>query len=766
MPNESATIDQLQLALALLQQGRLSQADAICRQVLAIRPHEFHALHILGIVALQLRDPTAAERWFRAAIAANPDQAPAHSNLSAVLLAGGRPEEALEQSELAVRLNADSAEAWSNRANALGELRRTQESLASYDRGIALAPGLLAAHLGRGNLLLRMQRFEAAIESYDRALEISPDHLEALNNRGLVLLNLHRAEEALVMFERALRTSPGFVDALSNRGSALRRLRRPREAIDSYHQALRLQPDSPDVLCNMGNVFLGFEMLDEALSCCNRALALQPELAEALNIRATALRDLRRAEEAADCYSQLVRAAPEFDYAIGNLTFARANNCDWSNWFKEVTHVIDAVQAGKRACLPFSFLSMSECAGAQLHCARTFVADRCPPAAALPRPRARHHQRIRVAYVSGDFGDHAVSFLLAGLFERHDRSRFETFAVSLRPEQPSAMGQRVKRAFAQFIDVSERSDLEVGALLAEREIDIAVDLVGFTAGMRPEIFAGRAAPIQVNYLGFPATMAAEFMDYLIADEFVVPPGLRGQYSEKIVYLPECFQCYDDRREVAAATPSRAEVGLPEGAPVFCSFNSSYKISSTVFDVWLRLLAQVPASVLWLVGGRDVVRRNLQQQAQDRGVDPARLVFATRCAYREHLARLPLADLFLDSLPFNAGATASDALSMGLPVLTATGEAFAARMAGSLLRTVGLSELIAGSLEEYETKALSLAHRPDELRSLRQRLIAARHTSSLFDTDRFRRHLESAYERMWERWQRGEAPESFSVPRRG
>lgn len=726
----AGSVSQLQLALALLQQGRLAQADAICRQVLAAEPREFHALHLLGIAALRRGEFAAAQRWLRAAIAVDGAVPAAHLNLAAVLLALQRPTEALDHSEAAVRLQGNLAQGWANRAKALAALRRHEESLASYER----------------------------------ALEIDPAHVESLNNGGIALLHLQRPREALAMFERAIELSPDFADAFNNRGSALRRLRRSREAIESYRQALRLQPDSPDVLSNMANVALGLESLDEALGLCNRALALKTDLADALNIRATVLRDLGRQEQAADDYAKLLELAPDFDYAGGNLLFARANVCDWSDRAGEASRVVAAIRAGRRGCLPFSFLALSDSAALQLQCARTFVADRCPPLAALRTSRAPGHGRIRVAYVSGDFREHAVSYLLAGLFERHDQSRFETFAVSLRHEQPGALGQRVKGAFSRFIDAGELSGLEIAELLVELEVDIAVDLTGYTAGMRPELFAHRAAPLQVSYLGFPGTLGAPYMDYLIADEFVVPRHLQSQYSERIVYLPDCFQCYDDRRQAPPPAPSRAEVGLPDGALVLCSFNNSYKINPSIFDIWMRLLAQVPHCVLWLLGEGDAVRRNLRREAHCRGVDPERLVFAGRCPYGDHLARLPLADLFLDSLPFNAGATASDALSMGLPVMTAAGEAFAARMAGSLLTHLGMPELIAGNLGDYETKALGLARRPEQLQSLKRRLIDARSTMPVFDTDRFRRHLESAYTEMCERARRGDAPASFTVPR--
>jgi predicted O-linked N-acetylglucosamine transferase (SPINDLY family) len=372
------------------------------------------------------------------------------------------------------------------------------------------------------------------------------------------------------------------------------------------------------------------------------------------------------------------------------------------------------------------------------------------------------HDRIRVAYVSADFRVHAVSHLLAGVFERHDRRRFDTFAISLRPEEPSALGQRVKAAFSRFIDVSERSDRDAAELLRALEIDIAVDLTGFTDGLRPQILARRPAPIQVNYLGFPGTMGASYMDYILADAFVIPPAQAQYFSECVVYLPECFQANDDQRAISGGA-TRAGAALPEGAFVFCCFNNSHKLNPVMFDIWMRLLDRVPGSVLWLLSAGEAVGRNLRAEAAKRGVDPGRLVFAPRLPYAEHLGRLELADLFLDTLPFNAGATASDALWAGLPVLTCAGEAFAARMAGSILRAVGLPELITHGLADYEARALELAQQPRTLRTLRQTLSDNRRGAPVFDTDRRRRSLESAYVEMWQRHERGQERESFAVP---
>jgi predicted O-linked N-acetylglucosamine transferase (SPINDLY family) len=366
--------------------------------------------------------------------------------------------------------------------------------------------------------------------------------------------------------------------------------------------------------------------------------------------------------------------------------------------------------------------------------------------------------------VSSDLGNHAVSLLMAGVFELHDRARFETTAISFGGDDSDEMRPRLKGAFEHFVDASPKDDREVARLMRDLEIDIAVDLNGFTKGARTSVFARRAAPIQVNYLGYPGTLGAAYYDYILADRFVIPEQCFEFYSENVVRLPDCFQANDFRRRAADRTPSRSEMGLPERGFVFCCANNSYKITPAMFDAWMRILRGVPESYLWLVGGRPSVVANLRKEARARGVDPERLVFAEPAPYAQYLSRYRVADLFLDTLPFNGGTTASDALWAGLPVLTCPGEAFAARMAGSLLSALGLQELIAGSLVDYEALALRLARDPERFAGLKRLLASARDASALFDTDRFRRTLEKAYTAMWRRYQDGEPPASFDVDR--
>src|SRR5262249_5724845 len=447
----------------------------------------------------------------------------------------------------------------------------------------------------------------------------------------------------------------------------------------------------------------------------------------------------------------------------GSLLSSRMNCCDWRRFASESSRLIDDVRAGKRASEPFVLIGLSGSAGDQLRCSEIYVRDDSRSASApIWKGERYRHDRIRVAYLSADFRDHAVCRLLAGVFEQHDHARFETIAVSFGPDGPSEMRSRVQCAFDRFIDVRKNNDRDIANLSRDLEIDIAVDLMGFTKDSRCGIFALRAAPVQVNYLGYPGTMGADYMDYIIADRIVIPDSQRQHYREKVVWLPDTFQANDSMRRMEEHAATRADAGLPETGFVFCWFSNSYKITPPMFDIWMRLLRGVEGSVLWLVGGSPTVERNLRREADVRGVSPDRLVFVARIDYSTYLSRYRLADLFLDTLPFNAGATASDALWAGLPLITCSGEAFASRMAAILLQSIGLPELIAPSLARYETLALELARNRNVLAAAKSKLGRHRNAYPLFDTDRFRRHIEAAYLTMWQRYQRGDPPASFAV----
>jgi len=710
--------------------GQLADAEQVYRTVLQANPDYFDALHLLGVLEAQLRHLDEADRLLTHA------------------LASGRP----------------TPDALSNHGNVKKALGRYTEALASYDHALAIQPDHVEALNNRGVVLQELHRTEDALASYASALAIKPDYADALSNRGNALRSLTLYEEAIASYGKVLALQPNHVDALNNRGVALAELNRRDDALASYDQALAIQPYNAELLNNRGVVLEELLRHNEALTSFDRALESKPDYAEALANRGHTLLSLNRPLESGRDLQRSLDLAPRATLVKGMLQHSKMQCCDWRERNELSNAIIADVRAGNLGTAPFSFLAISDSAKDQLHCAETWVREKVPSS---PQPiwtRERYdHDRIRLAYLSADFRDSATSRLMTGLFELHDRTRFETTAISFGPDTPDEVRLRLRSAFERFIDVRQMSNNEVVTLLREMEIDIAVDLTGHARGARTAIFAQRAAPIQVNYLGFPGTMGADYFDYILADRYVIPSEQRACYAESVVYLPDTFQVNDAKRHPMERTPTRMEVGLPENAFVFCSFNNNFKLNPSMFDVWMRLLREIESGVLWLLGGSPAIENNLRREAAARGVAPDRLVFASRIGYEAYLARYRLADLFLDTLPFNAGTTASDALWTGTPLLTCSGEAFAARMGGSLLHALGLNELVTESLEAYESVALKIAGDPGVLAAVRQKLSRNQRTFPLFDTDRFRRHIEKAFVTMWEYYQRGNAPAGFAVP---
>jgi len=645
----------------------------------------------------------------------------------------GRPDAAIHFIEQALKTDPTSVEALNHLGNAYLDLNRPKNALICYDRALSLKSDIALIHMNRGNALLDLRHPERALESYDRALQLEPQS---------AIINM-------------------------NRGNALRSLKRNEDALSSYEKALEIEPNNPEALVNCGNALRDINRSEEGLECIRKALHIQPDLTSGLSALGDALQALARHEEASAVFDKLLSVDPGYHYARGKLLYSQLHSCEWKSFTEAAAEITDGVRAKQRGTAPFHFLSVSDSAADQLHCAQIFTADKYPASSgALWRGAAHSHAKIRVAYLSADYHNHATAYLMAGLFEAHDKNRFETTAISFGPDTNDPMRSRLKASFNRFIDVRAKSDQETGMLLRDLEIDIAVDLKGFTTDCRPGILSHRPAPIQVNYLGYPGTMGADYVDYLLADELVIPPQHYAHYTEKVVYLPHTYQVNDSKRRIAERTPSRAEAGLPESGIVFCCFNNSYKLTPNVFDVWMRLMKRVEGSVLWLLESNSAVMRNLRLEAEKRGVSPERLFFGPRAKLEDHLARHRLADLFLDTSPFNAHTTASDALWAGLPVVTCLGNAFAGRVAASLLNAVGLRELITTTWDEYEAVALKLATDPKLLADTKAKLARNRTTHPLFNTDLFRRHLETAYIMMWERYRRGEEPASFTVPALG
>ena len=577
--------------------------------------------------------------------------------------------------------------------------------------------------------LQSLNRMSEALAYYDKFIELKPDESVAYNNRGLVLVGLNKFQEALSSLEKAIEINPKNALAWGNLGRLLQGTGRNMRALHYYDKAVQLDPNFTEAYYNRANVLQGFN---------------QPKLAEQSYAKALALR-------------------PDYPLLYGDWLHAKLRACDWTDLERAFEGLAQGVRDRQLIAPPFSLVGTPLSLELQLQCATNYIEKKVPASEPLCAGSVRSTKsRIRLGYFSADFHGHATAYLMAQLFELHDRSKFELVAFSFGTDVEDGMRARLRMGFDQFLELRERTDQDIAKLAHDMQIDIAIDLKGFTAECRPGIFAMRFAPIQVSYLGYPATMGAPYIEYMIADETTIPEQHRRYYSEKIIYLPGSYQPNDAGRYISNASFTREQLALPPDGFVFCCFNGCWKILPPVFDVWMRLLKQVPSSVLWLLADSEAAVRALKDAASARGVDSNRLVFAPRVALPEHLARHKYADLFLDTLPCNAHTTASDALWGGVPVLTQIGETFAGRVAASLVRAAGLSELVVSTIEAYEAMALDLAREPAKLRQYKERLRANRLSCALFDTKKFTTNIESAFTAMWQRYQAGLKPEHIHV----
>ncbi|HYR84577.1 MAG TPA: tetratricopeptide repeat protein [Terriglobia bacterium] len=629
------------------------------------------------------------------------------------------------------------------------------------------------AHYESGNALYERGRMDDAVAAYREALRLKPDYSEAHNNLGAALQALGRREEAIAAYREAVRLQPDYVTAWSNLGSAVQLQGDLNEAISAYRQALRLNPNYAMAHYNLGNVLRAQRRPAEAIDAFRAAVELKPDFPEAHSNLGAVLHEQERLEEALAAYQEALRLKPDWGSAAGQIVHLLRQLCRWDDLAPRVDALRHAIMTDAplaKGIPPFSIVVSDTSEAEQLRCARQWVSHkrllRVRDVSRGPSTRAAASRdgpslRLRIGYLSADFHEHATAYLIAGLLEAHDREAFEIAAYSSGPDDASPMRRRLRSACSRFVEIGALSDQKAAACIQADGIDILVDLKGYTQHARTGILTYRPAPIQAQFLGYPGTMGTRLVDYLIADRFVVPEAHFRFYDEHVIHLPDCYQPNDPHRLIGPA-PSRTVAGLPEAGMVLCSFNETYKITPTLFDIWMRLLQSVQGSVLWLLASNRWAPDNLRAEARLRGVDPRRLIFAPRVSPASHLGRLTLADLVLDTLPCNGHTTTSDALWCGVPVLTCPGETFASRVAGSLLQAMGLPELITDNLEQYERRARELAEHPEILAGLKTKVQEARRTSPLFDAARFARHLEAAYQAMWERHAGGKGPAAISI----
>ncbi|PKO25244.1 MAG: glycosyltransferase [Betaproteobacteria bacterium HGW-Betaproteobacteria-8] len=683
--------------------GQLAQAESAYLQFIACQPRNAAALHLLGLLYQQTGRHAQAVELIAQALDIEPNNPDYLNNYGAALRANGQTEQAIHCYRKALQITPKDLDLQNNLGNACLELHRYEEAAGCYRRVLRAVP--------------QDQDVRAAL-------------CHALQSYGFQCHDKGMYIQAEAAYEEAIQLNPRIGAYYYNLGNAQRELGKTEAALKSYQQALKLMPDDADVYNNLGN----------------------------------ALRETGKLKEAIEAYQHALQLNPQLYHAKVHLVHQKQHACDWNGLepdILEIRHWVTSVPEAQVS--PFAFLAMpTTTPEEQKQCADNWVKNRFAQLLEAPQVRAfeanASHKKLRIAYLSSDFRLHPLAFLISELIESHDRKRFEIHAYSNAPDDKTPERKRLEKAFDHFVDIRTLSITDAASRIQKDQIDILVDLTGFTQASRSAIAALRPAPISINWLGYPGTMGSyhdrPLFDYILTDNFVTPENQNASFAETTLRLPLCYQPNDSKRPVGKAT-SRAENSLPEDSFVFCCFNQTFKIIPQVFDIWINLLKERPGSVLWLLECNALAKENLQREAEARGVAANRLVFAPRMPIAEHLARHRLADLFLDTLPYNAHTTASDALWMGLPLLTCTGQTFASRVAGSLLHALGMDELITNTLQAYEQKALQLSADKALLDSLKQQLQTNRDNSPLFDTRRFTKDLEQRYEDVWQRYLAGQ-----------
>ena len=704
--------DLLVRGFGLHQKGDLIAAGEIYSQILKIQPTHFDALHLSGLIAAKNGKHNDAIQLISKAISINPVSPPPYCNIGNVYQKIGRHELAIENYSEALRLKPNYDDAYFCRGLAHQELNRFDQAIADYEKAININPKHIGALTNLGNIFKAQEKIDEAVKCYSSAIALNPPNPEPFNNRGNLYHELKWFKQALLDFEKALQLNENYPEALSNRANTLFALKDYQGALNNYNKAIALKPDYAEAFHNRGNLY----------------------------------REIQKFELAKLDYEKALYFKPDYDYVKGVIFASKMNLCDWDNLKEEWSDLQDAIKRSEKVIAPFLTIPIAESVDIQREVGQIWVKEKYGLIAPLSSQlnKKRDSNKIKIGYFSADFHDHATMYLMAEVFELHDKSRFEIIGFSFGRDKQDDMRRRAVAAFDQFHDVRDKSDEEVAKLSRTLEVDIAVDLKGYTLDSRVGIFAQRAAPIQVNFLGYPGTMGASFIDYIIADRTVIPEKFRDLYSEKVAYLPHSYQPNDRRRQISNRKITRQECGLPSNAFVYCSFNANYKINPDVFDVWMEILRLVNDSVLWLLGGNQTAIINLRSAAKKKGVDPSRLIFAEHMKLSEHLARHELADLFLDTWPCSAHTTASDSLWAGLPVLTLPRETFASRVAASLLIQLDLDELISSNESDYINMAVEIGKNSSKLSRYRQILKAKLETSALFDTPLFTKNLEQLY----------------------
>jgi len=742
--------------------GQLEDAVDSYQKALEINP-DYPALHNnLGNAFYELDRLQESVNSFESALSYNPDYVDSLNNLGIVFSELGETDRAIKSFEKAIAIKPDYADAYNNLGNALKDISQLDRAVKSYENAIDLKLDFAEAYNNLGNVLKDLDRLNEAFDCFEKAIKISPNFAEAHNNLGNTLSYLDQLDDAVLSFETAIKIDPNFSEAYNNLGNVLKDLDRLNEAFDCFEKALKINPNFPEAHNNFGALLKDLNQLKKARKSIEKAIEINPNFAEAYHNLGNVFKDLDLLDEALKSYQKAKTLRDDLDYILGNIITTKMNFCSWESLPILFNELSEKIHDNRKVIDPFTLFSLIDDPALQKRAAEIRINSHHPKIDTLQNILDYNlHSKIRIGYFSADFREHPLAYLTAELYELHDRDHFEIHAFSFGKDTNDELNLRIKAGVDYFHNVDLMSHKEIVLLARSLEIDIAVDLAGFTAGAKTEVFAMSAAPIQLSYIGYLGTMGADYYDYLIADPMMIPQESQKHYVEKIVYLPS-FQVNDSKDLPPEITLTRKEVGLPDKGFVFCCFNNTYKFTPTVFDSWARILKAVEGSILIVYASNESSKTNLKKEILNRGVETDRLIFGDSISKPKYLARYRVADLFLDTHPYNAGTTASDALKMGVPMLTYIGRSYQARMGASILNSINLPELITNSLEEYESLAIELASNPDKLKKIKDKLQSNLTTAPLFNTPLFTKNIESAYTQMYERHHAGLEPDHIYV----
>ena len=753
----------VQVLIDLYNQGQFEKVLSKAQIMINLFPKSVDLYNIQGSANLGLYRYNEASKCYIHGLKIQPNHAELQNNLGWVFQTIGELEKATIAYDKAIKIQPKYAEAYNNRGTCLNLLRDFTQAIKSFQNAVAINPDYAVAYFNMGNAFLAEKKENAAIKSYKAAIKINPDFAEAHRNIGNIQTNQGEFALAIESLMKALQIKPDIAGFYYDLGIAFTKFSKLDSAVESYLKAIKINPNYFEAHHNLGNVLKDKGEFDAAIERYRLALQISPNSADAFYNLGLALECKQDLSSAIKSYDTAAQLRLNYGEALAASLYLRAKVCDWRRLSQD-KDLLKALGTKNQHIDPFALLPLEDNPVRHRLRSETYAFYKYPKKQIPQYPRPLKRPAVlRIGYFSTNFTQHPVMYLLAKILKIHNRNKFKVYAYSLGFSNKGEMRQKIIYAVDIFKDVKGKSDNDVAIIAQHDKIDIAIDLDGYTENTGSGIFSYRAAPVQISYLGYPGTMGADFIDYIIADQNLIPNESQKYYSEKPIYMPHHYQGQDNTLPISEKTPSRSDLGLSDNAFVFCAINNTYKITPSEFNIWMRLLQRVDGSVLWLFESNKWAKANLLKEANARGVESERLVFAQRVSHENYLAQFRQADLFMDTFTYNAGATASNALWAGLPVLTKLGKGYTARMAGSLLASIGLPELITTRETEYEELAFKLATNPEQLASIKQKLAANRLSKPLFNTELFTKHLEDGYQKAYQQYFDGKEPEAIYVP---